>query len=143
MRDDVASAQACADALPNFDQHAIAGLVADDLEIVEVEKKHRDALPGAVGMVECTCKSISEQRAVGQAGELVVQCLELERVFGWFATGHVAVDAQDGVRFAVPIDLQRPTTVDHHGAAVTPSVDELAFPAPCAHQLRVDRGQRP
>ena len=63
----------------DLDQQLVAGLVAervvDRLEAVDVEQQHRDAEAEALGAAEGVLDAVEEQRAVGQAGERVVQRL--------------------------------------------------------------------
>jgi hypothetical protein len=50
----------------------MAVVVVDELEAIEVEKHHGERPAMALGACNGLCQTIIEQRAVGQAGLLVV-----------------------------------------------------------------------
>lgn len=73
----VAGAQGRAQALSDFDQDVVAGLVAegvvDGLEAVQVDERQRDATAAAGSGGQGVFDAVVEQSPVGEAGELVVQ----------------------------------------------------------------------
>ncbi len=71
-----------------------------------------------------------------------MQRLVLQRGFGVFAAGDVAVDAEHRPRVAVRVDLERPAAGHHHRRAIMAGVDQLAFPAAGADELGVYLSQR-
>ena len=75
-RDDIGRAHRRAQALGEFDQHRVAGrmaeVVVDRLEMVDVEKQHRDAETLLARFRECLLESLEEQRPVRQSRENVV-----------------------------------------------------------------------
>ena len=78
-RHGVGGAHDLGQARADLDQQLVAGLVAervvDRLEAVDVEQQHGHAEAEARGAAEGVLDAVEEQRAVGQAGERVVQRL--------------------------------------------------------------------
>ncbi len=75
-RHGVAVAQAALEAIGDFLQQLVAGLVAqrvvDLLESIQVQEQHREPPVVAMGLVDGLDEQLAEQAAVGQAGQPVV-----------------------------------------------------------------------
>src|ERR1700754_833661 len=104
---DIARLQAGADASAYLEEqvvaHQVADRVVDDLEAVQVDEQHREQVARILAIVvQRLLETLQQQRAVGQAGERVVQGFVLEPAFDAFAFGdlltQVAVGQGQGAR---------------------------------------------
>ena len=95
---------------------AVAEAVVDDLEPVEVDEQHREAVLGApLGAAEGAAEQVGEQRAVGEAGQGVVEGVVEQLLLRQLALGDV------GERPRHPVRL--PGLVAHrHAAAQHPAI---------------------
>ena len=138
----VAGAHARLQTVSHLDQQGVARLVAqavvDHLEVVQVEKQHRDQVLPTVGVRHGALESIAKEGSIGQPRQRIVERLVLERRFGLLAAANVSVDADDRAWLAAGVKLERPAAGHHNRRAVSASVFELAIPAPATYQLSVD-----
>ncbi len=74
----------------------MAGAVVDGLEVVEVDEQHRHRRRVPVGAGQGVLEPVGEQRAVGQAGEGVVEGVVLELRLQLLLGGDVAGGDDDG-----------------------------------------------
>jgi hypothetical protein len=102
-RGDVVGAQHAGDAGGDVAQQGVARGVAeavvDDLEVVEVEEQHRDVLIVLAGGGKRALQPLLEQRAIGEAGERVVEGLVAQLVLERLAlpdVAHAEQQALDG-----------------------------------------------
>ena len=102
-RDDVARAQAFAQARAHLAQQHVAGLVAervvDDLEAVEVDEQHRELAVVAPRRLDRQPEQLREHHAIRQAGEAVVRREVLDALLGALARRDV-LDDRDVVQAA-------------------------------------------
>ena len=110
--------QAVLDAPRGFDQQRIATAVAqcvvDFLEVVQIDKKHRQLLPVALAAPDFLVQPVGQCAAVGQSGQRVEQGLLADQRLGLFAFGNVAVGADHPQRALVG------RAADHHAPAHDP-----------------------
>jgi len=98
-RDRIAGPQAVAETPRGLDEQLVAGrvpeLVVDLLEVIEIDEKQRKLVveppPTAA---QGAFQAFVQERAVGQAGERIVEGAVKEPALGLFALGDVAVDAE-------------------------------------------------
>ena len=87
------------EALGDLDEDLVAGGVAegvvDRLEVVEVEEDDREPAAVATGAGDGVADALAEQRAVGEAGDGVVEGLVGELVLEGLALGDVAAVEHD------------------------------------------------
>ena len=90
----VAGADARVEPLGDLDEHLVAGSVAeavvDGLEVVEVEEHDGEAAALAPRAGRGVADALAEQRAVGQAGDGIVEGLVRELLLERLALGDVA-----------------------------------------------------
>ena len=68
--------------------------VVNQLESIKVEEHDTDPLIAPLGLGKRQFKPIHEQGAVGQSGQKVVKCLEIDGFFGTFTFGDVPCKAR-------------------------------------------------
>jgi hypothetical protein len=97
----VAGSQVAGEALADFGEERVAGGVAqpvvDGFEVVEVDEQYGGELVAAGEAAQGVFDAVEEQRAVGQAGEGVVEGLVGELGFEADAFGGVAAGQDDAV----------------------------------------------
>ena len=140
-RDRVARPHGAAQAAPDGDQQQIAGEVAErvvhELEAIDVDDADGDQTPRAPRPADGRAQAVEQARAVGQAGEAVVQCLVPQGVLGLPLLGHVverqhrpvqrAVVAEDRLSPGAPV-TQLAVGAQHR---VLHRVHDLAAQQPC------------
>ena len=91
----------------HLDEQLVADHVAEpvvhELEAVEVEEQHGDVAVGALGARQRVREAVDEQQPVREVGEVVVQRLVRERLFGALAVGDVADLHEVVARLAVGV----------------------------------------
>src|SRR6185295_5593995 len=118
--DGVAGADGLLEAPRGLDQELVAGAVAhgvvDELEAVEVEEEDaEEAVLLAARVLDAVAEAVDEERAVGEAGEGVVQGVVDELLLGELALGGVGLRADHAVGAAAAV-------ADGEAAAEDPAV---------------------
>ena len=106
--------------LADLAEHQVAGGVAervvDRLEVVEVHEQHRNGIAAARLALERVLDAVLEQRAVGEAGDGVVERLVRELLLERLPLGDVADVEHDAAHVLVVQQVRA------HGLGVEPEI---------------------
>ena len=82
----------------------VAETVVHFLEVVEVEVEHGDIAAASTGASECVLQPVTQERAVGQPGEPIVEREVIDHALDVLAAGDVAGDRRHADEPAIGID---------------------------------------
>ena len=106
--------------------HAVAERVVHVLEVVEIQEKHRDAVPVALGARQRRGEPVGQQQPVGQPREAVVGGHELQALLGLDARGDVLREREDRDEAPFGVAQRRvvPLHPDHRAVLAVVAVED-------------------
>src|SRR3954447_21175088 len=119
----------------------MAKRVIDLLEVDEIQDQECQRATVSVMHLNGLVKTVLEQRAIGKAGEHIVQREMCQGILGLLLFRDIGADLENRGGSITPSPLERPSARHDDASAITGSPDQLPLPPPCFLHPCLDLGE--